>query len=184
SKLFSVCNLCVLCVSVVTYLTTETQRLHRDFNTAQLRFLSRAKARRDRGRFWPSRPLRCQRRARVQCAPDSSSTRCSKAYRTSWQQLTAACYLLQAIHEVANPVLWVRGANLRCELIAQAAHDWQGSSSPCLPRLFLYFLELVHTQIQEDLRNGTARLFEKSLTIASDQVLTMFALVPAPKVTS
>ena len=26
---------------------------------AQLRFLSRAKARRDRGRFWPSRPKRC-----------------------------------------------------------------------------------------------------------------------------
>jgi hypothetical protein len=63
------------------------------FSSVRLRSLLHAKARCDRGRFWPSRPLRCRHRARVRCAPNSSSTRCSKAYRILWQQLTAASHI-------------------------------------------------------------------------------------------
>src|SRR5690349_2264035 len=129
--------------------------LRRSFNLSRLRFLSHAKALRDRGRFWPNRPLRCRHRARVQFAPCSFSTRCSKAYRISWQQLTAACYFPQAIREAANPVLWVRDANLRCELIAQAGGAWQEKWWPSRSNSLLFLSVPERTQSRESRRTET-----------------------------
>src|ERR1700752_1196865 len=91
------------------------------------------------------------------CAPGSSSIHCSKAYRILWQLLIEAFGYGQATREVANPVLWVRGANLRYELITQADGGWQETRLPYLPNPTAHLLEPSHTQIQEDPRNGKDR---------------------------
>src|SRR6185295_11975814 len=108
-------------------------------------------------------------------------TRCSKACRISWQQLFAACHFPQANREAANPVLWVRGANLRDELIAQAGGAWQEKWWPSRPKSILFLSVPERTRSPESRRNGTGRRYRKSSKIECDPALKTYAPGRAPR---
>jgi hypothetical protein len=105
----------------------------------------------------------------------STRAMCSKLFFNSLLEslsdfvATINCGLLhcaQATREAANPVLWVRGANLRCELIAQAGCAWQGSLWPSRPKSILCFRYFEHTQTPEGRRTKNARYQKRSSTTA------------------